>query len=439
MRGELSAGEASLRCLAVPSGALEALLLQLDQAAEQGEWLWLQPEGSMASEGAGWCSHGLPQGHWPDGGGVVLTSGGSRGGRSLCLQPWEHLDRSAMACGHWLEAAGFDLPGLLLLNPLPFHHVSGLMPWWRSRLWGATHQRLVPAVMKDPSTLLATCQALPGWGEQPAVVSLVPTQLKRLMAHPAGIGWLQQLAVVWVGGAELSEALAQQARDLCLNLAPCYGATETAAMVAVQTPDQFLQGEKGCGSPLTDVELALDADGALMVRTQRLATARWRDGQWAAVADAEGWWQTGDVAELSMRADRSQRLLIRGRLDGAIHSGGETVFPEQLADRLLHQADALKLPLKEVLLLPVPSAEWGQRLVGLVRCHGEADLSSAWLSIRPRLEAIASRWLPEERPQSWHHCPELERSDAGKWQRRRWQEWLAVHLEEEQRKDGVLE
>ena len=23
-----------------------------------------------------------------------------------------------------------------LFNPLPFHHMSGLMPWWRSRCWG---------------------------------------------------------------------------------------------------------------------------------------------------------------------------------------------------------------------------------------------------------------------------------------------------------------
>ena len=49
-------------------------------------------------------------------------------------------------------------------------------------------------MMKSPKELWAFSQALPGWGKTQAVVSLVPTQLKRLMEHPDGVAWLQQLA-----------------------------------------------------------------------------------------------------------------------------------------------------------------------------------------------------------------------------------------------------
>jgi len=45
------------------------------------------------------------------------------------------------------------------------------------------------------------------------------------MDHSDGVAWLQQLALVWVGGAGLSVSLAEQARRLGLPLSPCYGST----------------------------------------------------------------------------------------------------------------------------------------------------------------------------------------------------------------------
>ena len=103
-------------------------------------------------------------------------------------------------------------------------------------------------------------------------------------------------------------------------------------MVAALPPDRFLAGEPGCGDPLVDVELRLASDGALLVRTDRLALGRWRADQpeqWEKLTDADGWWRSGD------RANLTPGLQIAGRIDGAIHSGGETVFPEQLEQRLM--------------------------------------------------------------------------------------------------------
>ena len=409
------------------------LLQRLDQAVAAGEWLWLMS--ARAGDGrAGEMGDGVPTPP-PRGrvmgrqggrhGGVVLASGGSQGGRSWCLQPWDHLDQSAAACGRWIKALGVDPAQTLLLNPLPADHISGLMPLWRSRLWGAEHRRLSPALMKQPQALRATCQRWPGWGRKPALVSLVPTQLKRLMDHPDGVAWLQQLALVWVGGAGLPASLAERARRLGLPLSPCYGSTETAAMVAAQTPDRFLQGEDGCGAAFDDVALAVDAAGVLRVRTARLALARWRHGRWASLADSEGWWQTGDAAVLTPQAAGGARLTIQGRMDGAIHSGGETVFPEQLAQRLMHQAHGLGLPLETVLLLPVASEEWGQRLVALVkRQHGGEAMP--WPQLQAALVGISRQWMPAERPHAWYPCQELETTAAGKWQLARWQAWLVA-------------
>ena len=358
--------------------------------------------------------------------GVIVGSGGSLGGRRWCLQPLAHLQASAAATGAWLGALGLDPAACLHLNPLPLHHVSGLMPWVRCRQWGARHHALDPALMRAPLALATALPpaALAALGT--VLLSLVPTQLLRLLDDPVGIAWLQQLDLIWVGGAPLTPALAQRARQLGLRLAPCYGATETAAMVCALPPERFLAGESGCGQPLADVQLRLAAQGGadaacaaqapLEVATDRLSPGWLQQGQLVPVPRSpDGWWRSGDAARLG-----PEGLEILGRLDGAIHSGGETVFPEQIEQRLGALIEAQALPLAALLLLGESDARWGQRLVALVRLQGAADGPS----VLAALARLARQLPPAERPGRWLLCHTLEPTATGKWQRQRWQQWL---------------
>lgn len=347
--------------------------------------------------------------------GVVLGSGGSSGRRRWCLQPLTHLQASAAATGIWLEGLGLEPAACLHLNPLPLHHVSGLLPLVRARLWGCDQQRLEPALLRDPAALAA---AVPLPAGRPALLSLVPTQLQRLMGVAEGLAWLQQLAVIWVGGAPLPAGLASQARAAGLRLAPCYGATETAAMVSALTPERFLAGAAGCGPALVDVELGLEAGtGAIAVGADRLSPGWLEHGQLRPLPRAaNGFWCSGDGGLLG-----PDGLVVLGRLDGAIHSGGETVFPEVLEGRLLAAAAASRLPLQALLLLAVDDPEWGQRLVALVRPEGGADFKR----LLAGLVACSQGWPSAERPQRWLRCDQLAATPHGKWQRNRWQLWLA--------------
>jgi len=416
-------GDRMIRCcdLSVELSGLEVTAAGLEAALAEGRWVrLLGPDVPAAS----WPGGALGD-DWPPGPGLVLSSGGSSGGRSFCLHPIDHLDRSAAACGRWLKTVGVEPADALVWNPLPFQHVSGLMPWWRSRQWESDHVWLPPALMKAPETLLAHGRQRRDWTARPMVVSLVPTQLARLLDDPSGVTWLQAMTVIWVGGAALSTGLAERARQQRLRLAPCYGATETAAMVAVQSPEAFLSAEPGCGAPLDDVELSLDADDALLVRSPRLALARLRgDGALASLVDGQGWWRSGDAASLTTAADGLIRLSIRGRLDGAIHSGGVTVFPSQLEARLLVAAKTAGLPLEAVLFLGVRDREWGERLVALVRWLPDALDDAGMAGRLSASQALVADWLPAERPIAWYDCPELAPTAAGKWQRLRWQAWV---------------
>ena len=351
---------------------------------------------------------------------VVLGSGGSSGGRRWCLQPLSHLQAAAAATGQWLQQQGLDPAEVVLFNPLPLHHISGLMPLVRSRLWGVPHQSLAPALLRDPEALV---EAMPVPERRPALLSLVPTQLERLLEAETGRSWLARFALIWVGGAGLNGAVAARARSLGLRLSPCYGATETAAMVCALPPEAFLAGATGCGVALADVSLQLAAaDGAVEVATDRLAIG-WvgREGLEPLPLRDGRWWRSGDGGRL----DGGGALTILGRLDGAIHSGGVTVFPDQLTLRLQAQAWAAGLPLEAVLLLPRPEPPWGERLLGLVAPAADADGET----LLQALAHLVRAWPVAERPRQWMLCPELAPGVAGKWERARWQAWVEARFD----------
>ena len=346
---------------------------------------------------------------WPEGSGVVLGSGGSSGGRKWCLQSWANLEQSASSCGEWLQGLGIDPSSVRLVNPLPGHHMGGLMPQIRSRQWQVPLVELAPELLKAPAALLERHGNLASEGRE-ALISLVPTQLQRLLADPSGRSWLQQFRLLWIGGGPLSQELVHQARQLQLPLSPCYGSTETAAMVCATDPAQFLAGQNGCGEPLSDVELQLaDTSGAVAVKTRRLSLGWLKGGEIEPFADANGWWRSGDAGRLG-----SAGLELLGRLDGALNSGGATVFPEQI------EAALGGLPgLEALLVVGLPDPEWGQRLIGLVKPSPGANGDAVMALLQQRSASLP----PAQRPKQWLLCPQLAPNPQGKWERQRWRAW----------------
>jgi len=355
----------------------------------------------------------------PQGPGLVIGSGGSSGGgsgggsqrgRRWCLQPLSHLEAAAVSCGAWLRQIGLDPERVAVVNPLPGHHMGGLMPQVRARTWGVPLLELSPEQLKQPAELLENQASSGELQGREFLLSLVPTQLQRLLADPSGVAWLQGFALIWVGGAGLSPALAEQARQRQLRLAPCYGATETAAMVAALDPAAFLAGSNGCGHPLADVSLQIDpSHQAIQVLCQRLSPGWLAGPQVQPFADANGWWSSGDAGCLNQ-----QGLQVLGRLDGALNSGGATVFPEQIEAALAQTPGVAAL-----LVVGLPDPEWGQRLGALVRPSSAADGPTALANLRSRAAALP----PAERPKTWFLCPELASNAQGKWERQRWQTW----------------
>jgi O-succinylbenzoic acid--CoA ligase len=187
-------------------------------------------------------------------------------------------------------------------------------------------------------------------------------------------------------------------------------------MVAALAPEAFLAGVPGCGPPLPHAQLRLTDDGALAIQAASLAAGFLAPGGFEPLPLSGGWWRSGDAARLT-----PEGLQWCGRLDGAINTGGETVFPEQVRERLLALAAADGLALEALLLLPQPDDRWGERLVALVRLPPAAPVAAL-----QQLDALARGLPPSQRPQRWLLCPDLSPTGAGKWDLAHWHRWLAA-------------
>ncbi|MEY3607486.1 MAG: 2-succinylbenzoate--CoA ligase, partial [Verrucomicrobiota bacterium] len=300
---------------------------------------------------------------------LALPTGGSSGSVK-----WARHDELTLAAAVVGLQTHFGLGAIHAVDVLPAHHVSGLMARVRAEVTGGTH---LPWAWKrlEAGDLPRLPEQTDGW-----VLSLVPTQLQRLLRQPGTVAWLRGLRVIFLGGGPAWPDLLRRARDEGLRLAPSYGMTETAAMVAAVRPTDFLAGREEL-HPLPHAELTVDGEGRL-----RVAGASVCRGLWPAWRD-EGCWSTGDRAE-----PRSSGWAILGRADQVIITGGRKVDAARV-EAALRGAGVWD----EVAVLGVPDPEWGEIVVafhpaGTIRGNPADALAGLATWERPR------RWVPVE---SW--------------------------------------
>ncbi|HEY6629061.1 MAG TPA: long-chain fatty acid--CoA ligase [Acidimicrobiia bacterium] len=137
------------------------------------------------------------------------------------------------------------------------------------------------------------------------------------------------------GAAPLQPETQQFFQALGLGLHQGWGLTETAALCAVQRPDDLEIGM--VGAPLDGVEIKLGMDGEVLVRGPNVFSGYEGDPDLTAEAiDEDGFFHTGDVGRLT----GDHRLEIIDRLkDVIITAGGRKVAPRAIEDRL--RADPL--------------------------------------------------------------------------------------------------
>ena len=268
---------------------------------------------------------------------LCIPTGGTGGQLKLARHDEETIAAAVRGfCTH------FKMTQVNAAGLLPLHHVSGLMAWMRCALTGGEFRPLNWKAIEggDLPALPAKPQ---GW-----VISLVPTQLERLLWSAAAVEWLRGFRTVFLGGAPAWPELLERAVAQQLPLSPGYGLTETAAMVTALRPPEFLLGLRSSGSALPHATVRIGDDNVIMVGGESLF--RGYHPQWRDRLD----FATGDLGRL----DAHGHLHVQGRRDGMIITGGEKVDPAEVEAVLRGSGE-----LPEVVVLGVPDAEWGQVVV----------------------------------------------------------------------------
>jgi len=293
---------------------------------------------------------------------LVVPTSGSTGEPKGVLLTAANLRASAEATQRRLGG-----PGQWLLA-IPPTHIGGVQVLVRSLLAG-TEPVVLPAGPFRVDVFAEHTAQLTG---QRRYVSLVPTQLRRLLAAGATDA-LTAYDAVLLGGAAAPAALLAEARAAGVLVVTTYGMSETSG---------------GCvydGTPLDGVEVRLEAGRVVLSGTVVARGYRLRPDLTALCFRGDGGFTTSDLGRL--RQDGTLQVL--GRADDVIVTGGENVPPAAVVARLEEHPAVV-----EVAVVGVPDPEWGERVVAVAVLSAELSLAQAREHVALRLpRAYAPREL----------------------------------------------
>ncbi|MDC3180197.1 AMP-binding protein [bacterium] len=329
---------------------------------------------------------------------IILNSSGSSGKPRQCFHHLDNLKLSAATSGQWLIEQGFELQNCLILNTLPLNHISGLMPIFRSQAWGCDCINISPNLIKKTRELLLfTIKSKKN--KKHLITSLVPTQLQRLLAQKDGISWLKIFDLIWVGGASITHETAQKCIQEQIKLAPCYGSTETAAMVSSLKPKEFLMGFENVGEILPDTKIRINEQGLIEIKSARIGIEILDSSKTENFKNKNGWWKTSDIGEIN-QINNSLYLKFIGRIDNAFNSGGEIVFPEVIESRLNDFIMKKNIPINKFYISKVPDKLWGNKIQIIVEYRELTNHKNIENSLK-LLKNFSQSWPKHEKPDKW--------------------------------------
>ena len=337
---------------------------------------------------------------------IMIPTGGSSGQIKFAIHTWETLIASVQGFTEY-----FQLKQVNSFCVLPLYHVSGLMQFLRSF---TTEGKL--AIL--PFKAVESGQIL-NIKKSEFFISLVPTQLQRLLENPELTEWLSQFNTVLLGGAPAWNELLEKARFHHIRLAPTYGMTETASQIATLKPDDFLSGKISSGQILPHAQITIHNQqgkilnsnqiGNITIHAQSLAL-----GYYPKTRENQDTFQVDDLGFL----DDQNYLNIVGRSSDKIITGGENIYPAEIESAI--QATQM---VADICVIGIPDKHWGQALTAIY-IPKKSDTSA--LKIQTLLKDKLSKF---KIPKYWIPQQNLPRNSQGKINRQQLQQIATEFLQ----------
>ena len=307
---------------------------------------------------------------------AVVTTAGSSGDPKGVILTRGNVDAAIAASRTRL---GNDVTDRWLLC-LPLYHIAGLSVIWRSLAAGGS------VLIHDRFDAARVAEALKSG--QASMVSLVPTMLHRLL--DADPGPYDGLRAVLVGGGPANRELVERGLESGLPVLTTYGTTETASQVATVTAGEEYESLSTTGRPLDGMMVTFD-DGEILVDGPAVSPG------YLGEPPRDGPHRTHDLGHF----DDHGRLVVTGRKDDIILSGGEKVVPQHV-EAVLESFPGID----RAIVVGIADDDWGQAAVAVI--EGEPIDEEA-------LGARARAALPtHEVPKRWLRVDALPELSTGK-------------------------
>jgi len=239
-------------------------------------------------------------------------------------------------------------PGDRWLLSLPIYHVGGLAILFRAMLGGGAV--VIPDRTSDLESVIRT--------HKPSHISLVSTQLYRLLQKKEFIKQLREMKAILLGGGAIPDSLIRQSVENKLPIHTSYGSTEMASQITTTRVGDSLEKLRTSGKLLPYRDLQISSDGEILVKGKTFFQGYREGDRISRVTDAEGWFHTGDLGFL----DNDGYLTVTGRKDNLFISGGENIQPEEIEKVILQFAGII-----DAVVVPVKDDEFGERPVAFLK------------------------------------------------------------------------
>jgi O-succinylbenzoic acid--CoA ligase len=255
------------------------------------------------------------------------------------------------------------------LASLPFYHIGGFSIVVRALLNGS------PVIIPASQSADDLCKTIEV--HKPAYISLVSTQLKRLLE--LNCSNISGISKMLLGGGSIDEELITAAIKGGLNIIKGYGSTETSSFVAALDCNKInkrlssgipVGGNKIIIADAIGNELPRLSEGEILIKGETIAKGYYKNQEATADKFVNGYFHSGDIGYM----DEEGYLFVVARRTDLIISGGENINPHEVQMEILKHPDII-----EAVVIGIEDKTWGQTPAAVIVTKNNIQITTAEL------------------------------------------------------------
>jgi acyl-CoA synthetase (AMP-forming)/AMP-acid ligase II len=352
----------------------------------------------------------------PDDLAAIILSSGSTGRPKGVMHTHRTLVENAKAGQALYGTVTSGDAALVMMQPSFAAWVNVVLPYVGG------HGKVVFDSTFSPARFLATLER-----ESITMAPAVPTMWRMILAEDTARYDLSAMKNVSISGEPPARSDLEAIRALiCAGISVFYCSSESGTAGAVLATERETLGKPGTpGKPATtgrpvvggdiriidpdgsfDDELPPGSIGEIAVSGASLAVGYWKDDALTRASFRDGWWRSGDMGRIDADGD----LVVEGRRDNVINTGGVKVHGEEVERALLaHPA------VSQAAVVGRADLKWGHRVEAYVVLRAGATADAAALDAFCR---EAGGLAGYKVPKAFHFVERLPTGPTGKLYRR---------------------